>query len=243
MKSLAERMKEYEDAYRFYLPKRMPIIIRIDGKSFHTLLGGAEKPFDNKFMLAMNKVGKKLFEEISGTMFLYIQSDEFNLFLNTYQSLGYEPYFDNNLQKLVSISASIASAEFNREYDRFGVFDARAFILPKEEVINYFIWRQQDWIRNSLTMLARSHFSHRELEDKNSSQIHDMLFLEKEVNWADLPDHLKNGRVIYRKEINKNDVIRNEINLDQNIPIFTKNREFLEKYINYGEIENEFQTI
>ena len=61
------------------------------------------------------------------------------------------------------------------------MFDARAFNIPMDEVKNYFIWRQQDWIRNSVQMLAQAHFSHKELHGKNQSDMHDMLN-EKDIN-------------------------------------------------------------
>lgn len=43
--SLGDRMKGYEDVSRNFLTRRVPAIIRLDGKAFHTFTKGMEKPF------------------------------------------------------------------------------------------------------------------------------------------------------------------------------------------------------
>jgi len=130
---------------------------------------------------------------IQGCLCAYVQSDEISLLLTDYRRFN----TDYNLQKIVSVSAAMATAYFNEYYDsdRIAFFDSRAFNLPREEVNNYFVWRQKDWIRNSVQMMGQAHFSHRELQNKSCSDIHEMLH-SKGLNWAHLPSRWKNGSFI-----------------------------------------------
>ena len=226
MKTLGNRMKEnYEDPYRIKLPKRMPVIIRLDGKAFHTLTRQCytEKPFDNFFIGLMNRTALALMKDISGARVAYVQSDEISILINNYANFDTEAWFDNNLQKMVSVSAGIASSHFSLMGGRSVTFDARAFVLPKEEVNNYFIWRQQDWERNSLQMLARTLYSHRELHGKGKAELHEMCF-QKGQNWNDLPVSYKRGRCILSNNI-----------IDNTPPIFKDDPD----YIGVHLLENE----
>ena len=45
-KSLGDRMKEYEQVTNFLLMKRSCIILRIDGRAFHTLTSFMEEPYE-----------------------------------------------------------------------------------------------------------------------------------------------------------------------------------------------------
>jgi tRNA(His) 5'-end guanylyltransferase len=202
--SLGDRMKaNYEDRSRFYLTRRTPVIIRVDGRAFHTVTKSCKKPYDDWFAGIMDGVAEKLCQEIQGAKCAYVQSDEISILLIDYDKLTTDAWFDYNIQKMVSVSASTAAAWFNtwasQELGHVGTFDSRVFNIPREEVCNYFVWRQQDWIRNSLEMLARSHYSHKELNKKNAQDMHEMLH-QKNVNWADLPDKWKNGRFLSKIE-------------------------------------------
>jgi len=197
---LGTRMKEnYENAYRIKLTRRTPVIIRLDGKAFHTLTRKCDKPFDEFLYDAMFETMKTLCQEIQGVKCAYMQSDEISLLLTDFDTIRTGAWFDYNLQKIVSISAAIASVEFSRVFCERGLFDSRAFNIPKDEVKNYFIWRQLDWIRNSVSMLAQAHYSHRELLNKNQEDMHEMLHW-KEINWADLDSKWKNGTFLFRDD-------------------------------------------
>lgn len=197
--NLGERMKaNYEDRYRSYLTRRTPVIMRLDGKAFHTFTRGCEKPFDNFLSNAMYKTAEDLCRQIQGAQCAYIQSDEISILITDYNRLETQAWFDYNVQKMVSVSASIASVYFHENYqenltDALPIFDSRVFNIPKEEVNNYFIWRQKDWERNSIFMLANHHYSATELHGKTNSDKHEMLH-KKGVNWAELEDRWKNGR-------------------------------------------------
>lgn len=208
---LGNRIKtQYENRTRVYLPRRTYTIIRIDGKAFHTLTSHCDKPFDCELINAMNQTCQTLCESIQGCKFGYVQSDEISLLLTDFDDITTQAWFDGNVQKIVSISASIATATFNEyvtvfkdkfldslgqsKINRLAMFDSRVFTIPDPvEVSNYFIWRQQDSSRNSIQMLARSLYSHEECENKNTSELQEMCF-QKGHNWDKLDTGLKRGR-------------------------------------------------
>ena len=193
--ALGDRMKTYEHVYRYAFPRRLPIVIRCDGRAFHSYLRGATKPFDMPFIADMAEVAKALCAEISGAVIAYHQSDEISVLV---QDVGEhaEPWFAGELQKIVSLSAAIATAALGERRPGRPLFDARAFVLPNTvEVANYFTWRQRDAVRNSISMAAQAHFSHRRLQGVNGDQMQEMLFQEHGVNWNDYPAECRRGQV------------------------------------------------
>ena len=252
--SLEDRMKiYYEQNTCTKLPENVPIILRLDGRAFHTLTRGLDKPFDLKFIDLMNKIALDLCDnEIQNAKMAYIQSDEISILI--YAGVFSSSWFNNDVQKMTSISASRASCTatiHNNELEIFKnkkpiMFDSRVFIIPEKEVCNYFIWRQRDWERNSLQMLARKYYSQAHLQNKNNSDMHEMIF-NKDDNWNALSTFLRRGRCIIpttkkinvtKKETNgmfEGEVERNFWTVDNNIPIFTKDRNYIEKYLNIEE--------
>lgn len=276
--SLGDRMKGYENISRIYLTRRTPVIIRIDGKTFHSFTRGFAKPFDDILIKSMQDTSKYLCENIMGCKLAYTQSDEISLLLVDYEKFGTQAWFDNNLQKMVSVAASMATMAFNKFFmrevleekfeweagftpqsvmiqerhqkyidnlktaiNKGAMFDARAFILPKEEVNNYFIWRQQDATRNSIQMVAQSNFSHKELQGKSCNALQDMLHEQKGINWNDYPTVYKRGSCIIKvyDVITQYDEVENICGytertkwiVDKEIPIFTQDRDYINKYV------------
>lgn len=213
---LGSRMKRnYEDRYRFYFTRRVPVIVRLDGRAFHNL-GSCKKPFDKDFMDSMVMAAKDTAKEMQGFKFGYVQSDEASFLLTDDDDLRTEGWFDYNLNKIVSISASTMTGYFNLYWmgflkscfsNRIGVFDGRAFNIPKEDVANYFLWRYKDWVRNSLLMYCQSFFSHQQLMNKSREDQHEMLHgIGK--NWAnDLTEREKNGTFLLRDGMTKVDLV------------------------------------
>ena len=256
----------YENKYRLYLPERIPVIIRLDGKSFHTFCRGLKKPFDDIFISVMQDTMLDLCKNISGCKLGYVQSDEISLLLVQTKEES-QPWFDNNLQKIVSVSASMATLYFNKnlqdrcfdlmdkllegaddfteeDSDYFDVlnskehtamFDSRVFVLPKEEVNNYFIWRQQDATRNSILSLAQSLYSDKEMHGMKCDALQDKMFTEKNVNWNNLSTVKKRGTCAIRKEVEVNGVVRNKWFIDKDIPIFTQDKNYINGIIYKGE--------
>lgn len=197
---IGKRMKEnYEDRYRIKLTRKTPVILRLDGNCFHTLTRHCQKPFDKNFIKSMSATARHICEKISGAKCVYVQSDEISILITDFDQINTESWFDYNIQKMVSISAGHASVFFSKHYGQDGIFDARVFNIPKEEVTNYFIWRQKDWERNSLMMVARSLYSQKELHGKKRAEIHEMIHKAGQ-NWTDYPDILKNGLFLTRQE-------------------------------------------
>lgn len=268
--SLGKRMKDYEMRSRSYLPRRTNYIIRIDGKAFHSYTKKLNKPFDIGLMEDMAETTLYLCNNIQGCKFGYTQSDEISLLITDYDNLKTNAWFDGQVQKIVSVASSMATAKFNQlryirkmsnvssidniveiiKNTKLGEFDARVYsISEKEEVINYFIWRQQDASRNSISMLAQANFSHNLLMNKNTNQMQDLLFTEKEINWNDCLTVEKRGWAILRKNecwfkltkntkpilYNEGDILpenaivfnRQMFGIDVDMPIISKDRMYI----------------
>jgi tRNA(His) 5'-end guanylyltransferase len=115
--ALGTRMKTYyEQVPKTRLVRRMPVAIRIDGKAFHTFTRGFQKPFDEVLGNAMVKTMEYLCKNIQGCVFGYTQSDEITLLLIDYQTLETDAWFEYEVQKMCSISASMATMAFNKYF-------------------------------------------------------------------------------------------------------------------------------
>lgn len=207
--SLGDRMKAYEGAYKYTLPPRQPTVIRVDGKSFHTYTKGIQRPWCAKLSSAMDEVALQLCKNIQTVQMAYVQSDEISLLLHPYIRYQTQPWFAGEVQKMVSVSASIAATTMTVESEKvFGkikpaYFDSRVFVLPTvSEVLNYFLWRQQDATRNSVQMLARSMFSHKECDRKSCEQLK-VMCADKGQPWEEVPAYYRHGRGIMRDDSGK----------------------------------------
>lgn len=280
--SLGDRMKRYESVPKNFLTRRTPVIIRVDGKAFHTFTRGMKKPFDEVLMKTMKETMKYLCENVQGCVLGYTQSDEITLVLTDYATLTTDAWFGYNVQKCVSIVASMATMAFNKHFaesvreeanvftnewlddDEFNpnykneelrrlwsihkkaqgkgaMFDARIFNLPKEEVCNCLIWRQQDATRNSIQSVGQAYFSHKELNNKTCNNIQEMLWQEHGINWNDFSVECKRGSccIKERDEVSiensktgeSETVSRSKWVIDTNIPIFTKERGYVENLL------------
>jgi tRNA(His) 5'-end guanylyltransferase len=228
--NLGDRMKDYyEGRSQTYLLRRSYTIIRIDGKAFHSYTEGLKRPFDDKLISDMDETTKSLVEEIQGAKLGYVQSDEISLLLTDFDNLKTDAYFDGNIQKIVSVTAALATYYFNKVRgfnNKLAVFDSRVFQLPtKQEVINYFIWRQQDASRNSIASVAQSLYTHKELKGKNTNQQQELIF-QKGINWNNYPSRQKRGGLFVKPSL-ITDENRSEI---ENLPIFSKS-DILQKLI------------
>jgi tRNA(His) 5'-end guanylyltransferase len=197
--ALGDRMKAYEHGFRAVLPRRQAMICRLDGRAFHSYLRGATKPFDMGFIEDMGHVATALCEEISGAVFAYHQSDEISVLVQDYGSEHTEPWFGGVLQKVVSISAAVATSALSARRPGRPLFDARAFVLPNPvEVANYFLWRQRDAVRNSISMAAQANFSHKQLQGVSSGGMQEMLFAEAGINWDHYHVECRRGQVVVK---------------------------------------------
>lgn len=263
-------MKGYENVPRTKLTPRMPMIIRVDGRAFHTYTRRFKEhqtdPWSTHLRDAMTAAAKGLMEEISGAKLAYIQSDEISVLVTDYDTFGTQAWFDKGVQKVCSVSASVATVHFNSEIHNNGfetasaTFDSRCFVLPREEVSNYFVWRQRDAEKNSVAMLAQWYFSHKQLHRKNGSEMQDMLMLEKGINWNDLDTWKKRGWCVTRKSVTttlekfmaqnpsakfsipqdahpQQPVTRTVVDPDWEIPIFSKDRDYVDSFVHPDQKE------
>lgn len=161
-----------------------------------------------------------------------LHTSKISILVNDYEYFETQAWFDKKLQKVVSVSASVATAYFNkfmwgfgtRPIEKVALFDSRAFVIPREEACNYFCWRQQDAERNSVSSLAQAHFSHNSLQGKNVTEMKEML-LGQYINWDDLPISQKRGRCV-----------RKDGNIDNDIPRFQESREYIDHHLVQIEI-------
>ena len=255
--SLGDRMKEnYENRSKTYLVRRMPVIIRLDGKAFHTFTRGFEKPFDKVMMGAMQQTTLMLCQNIQGCVFGYTQSDEITLVLVDYDTHETDAWFDYSVQKMCSVAASMCTLYFDKAFGNMyfewtlnrelndatdkldkaylraikngAMFDARVFNIPKEEVTNCVLWRQQDATRNSISSLAQAYFPHKQLQGKCSSEMQDMLMDEFSINWNNLTIPEKRGTAVIKKD--------GVWVVDYQMPILkNEDRDYVEKLVNVGE--------
>lgn len=240
--TLGDRMKEYEATSQSSLLRRTPVIIRIDGRAFHTFTrclttldpSVMQTPFSTTMNSCMVSTTAACVLGVQSAVLAYTQSDEISILLRDWDRHETQQWFGGNVQKMVSVSASIATAAFNFKFagvrqpiqlTDMAQFDSRVYNIPTEEVANYFLWRQQDASRNSVQMLGRYYFSAKQMHGKNNSEVQDMLMLERGVNWNDLPTWMKRGTCISR-ERNLGGVV-----LDTEIPIFSQDRNYINKHL------------
>ena len=270
---LGKRMKEYyENIPKTKLMRRAPVIIRIDGRAFHTFTRGFKKPFDEILIKSMQETMKYLCENIQGCVLGYTQSDEISLLLVDYKNLNSSAWFDYEVQKICSIAASMATMAFNKSFtknaeefmtdcassyemeglcgkgteeyklcevyqkaiEKGAIFDARCFNIPKEEVTNYFYWRQLDAIRNSIQMVGQAHFPHNILQYKTCEDIKDMLYVKDEIVWELLPTYKQRGSCCIKQDYIYENILRKQWVIDNNIPLFKdEGRDYIEVLVNY----------
>lgn len=218
--TLGDRMKSYEElsTSRMLMPNT-PVYARIDGRAFHTLRRGLKKPYSEEFIEAMQETCKHLVKE-SGAILGYVQSDEI--------SLGWEDStkapFMGRIQKLESVLASMASARFvqvvyernmnsdvkselyQRVIAHLPTFDCRIFNVPSmSELANCFLWRENDAIKNSITGMALSFYSHSQIQGKSGKE-KILMMAEKGYNfYKDTTPSFMRGtffhRELYKKEL------------------------------------------
>lgn len=242
--SLGDRMKGYESVSRNFLTRRVPAIIRLDGKAFHTFTKGMEKPFDPVLTQAMQETMKYLCENIQGCVLGYTQSDEITLVLTDYATIQTDAWFGYNIQKMCSVSASMATLAFNKAFNK--------------EVVQFFLRNDiEDAQRNgdtsdralasailyaNIEAVGQANFSHHELHKKTCNMIQEMLWSQRGINWNDFLTELKRGSCCIKRQFEetiddprnpdqKITVCRNRWIIDHEIPIFTQDREYIERLI------------
>ena len=230
-------MKEFEVYSSLKVPRNSKIIMRLDGRSFHSLARDLKlvKPYDENFYKVISQVCRDLFEEFS-PLFIYAFSDEISLLFDSVP-------FDGRIEKLNSVIASFTSSSFvmhyNVDFKKPPSFDSRIIPINDDDILDYFKWRQDEsWVNcinsHGISYL-KSKYSDNVANDKingmNLSDIHELLF-QNGINLNDVETYKKRGLGIYRKnkkvvgfnkKENKNQVsYRNHIYIDWEIPKFSE---------------------
>lgn len=218
--SLGDRMKKYEkiETGNRFIPC-LPVYVRIDGRSFSKFTKSMKKPYDERMSKVMQDVTRCLVEE-TGASIGYTQSDEISLVF--YQdNIESSIFFDYKKQKMISVIAGLTSSLFMKfcmkEMPEFcentiPCFDCRAFSLPsKGEAMNAVLWRVKDATKNSVSMAARSLFSHKELQGKKQNDMIEMM-IAKDINWHNYPKFFKEGSFFKRVSyLNEEQVTRHQV--------------------------------
>jgi tRNA(His) 5'-end guanylyltransferase len=216
-KSLEDRMVYYEKLYDYRLPYHGHVIVKVDGRSFSKRIRKKlDRPFDGGFISDMNSVAVYLCRNVMNARFAFVQSDEISIYLCDFENRTNSSFFDNRLSKLHSIIASMTTGEFNRlrilrnlsksengliTLEKPFEFDCRAFAVPsRNDVYGFFLWRQNDCIRNAMLMIANSCMSSREMHGKKFQELDDAVFLKTGGRFADYPAGQQRGRFITKVE-------------------------------------------
>jgi len=201
---IGDRMKSYELDHRL---SKGVAVIRVDGKAFHTWTKQikADKPFDSTVHECMIMASRAVLREAQGAKLAYTQSDEATFMLaNLGENEG--AWFDYKVQKLASVTASIFTNAFAHEYhyhvitrgypNRPAVFDSRVYSVPIDDAANVFVWRQQDWSRNSIQMLGHAFMGHRAMQNLNTETVKSILMTDYNQDWNNLEDWKKYGTFV-----------------------------------------------
>jgi tRNA(His) 5'-end guanylyltransferase len=198
--SLSDRMKQLEglEAGRYFIPN-IPILVRIDGKCFHSYTKKFDTPFDHELIRAMQNTTVRLMKETQALVG-YTQSDEITLLFH-----GDTVFMNGKVHKMVSLLASMTTAFFNDEakhftpgkVNRIACFDCRCWQVSEKDVGYVFLWREMDAVRNSIQMVAQSMYSPTQMHKKNCDELQEMIF-QKGTNWNNFPTHLKRGSYFHK---------------------------------------------
>lgn len=208
--AMGDRQKAYEQREAGYtLMPGLPVLVRLDGRAFHTFTRGMKRPYDERLSRAMIETTKYMVEATHASIG-YCQSDEISLAFPN-RDLAAKMMFDARAQKLCSVLAAEATGEFRdivratmpEKFRSKPVFDARVWSVPTLDVAaEHFLWREADATRNSLTMAAHAFYSHKELHKVGYAGKHEMLHA-KGINWNDYPAFFKRGTYVRREKVEK----------------------------------------
>lgn len=237
---IGQRFKEYERAFWQSIPPRMPVVVRLDGRAFHTLTKRMkiEKPFDEHFADTIRSAALNVCREFH-PVFSYVQSDELSMLLLNDREHGTQPVFGNDLPKILSISASTMASHMTlilaSEWSRLDTvqFDSRASIVPESDVINYFVWRQIDCQRNARNLWSECTLgrevgmgtARKMLRGNSGAEQVNLVEGETGETYSDSPAAFRLGTAIYRRPGEREWIV------DSDLPWFANDRRFIQDRI------------
>ncbi len=222
---LDKRMRIFETSHDHKVLPGMYMVARIDGRSFTRLtkeILNFDAPFDIRFRDYMIKTTEHLMNCGFKIIYAYTQSDEISLLFHINENT-----FSRKLRKYDSVLAGEASARFSLLSGTHACFDSRISQLPRiEDVIDYFRWRQEDALRNSLNSYCywtlrnkgeNATKASKQLERLSVSEKNELLF-NLGVNFNYIPIWQKRGAGLYwiTKTITSHNPINNiEVSVDR----------------------------
>ena len=250
MFKLKDRIESYKEQSDYKLLNKLPIIITVNGRSFAKVTSFLDKPYSDKFAECMLSTSLKLCSEIEGSLFAYFHNDEIVILSRNDQSIETIPWFDNKIQKISSIAASIATLHFNKcahnlDLNLLGdaFFTANVFTPPNiVEAANTMIYKQQ---QNTLTSIQFACFYELlKKYDKHiiKEMIHGLSFDEKvdllkqecDIDFNEYPLIYRRGAACYRMPKVINNVLKNKWFVNDEIPFFAKDQSFLTNIFKMG---------
>ena len=241
--SLRERVNSYREISDYKLLPKLPIITVVNGRQFRKITSLLEKPFDVRFVELMAGSAIKLMHEIDGSMFAFAYSDEIIVVSRNDQTVSTEPYYDGKIQKISSITASVATLEFSRLAARRGielfgepVFTSECFVVPNVmEAVNYIISKQQRAFYIALYqtcyyLMSKSYDPNRVKDILDSKTLEEKIEILKDDFGRDFmsePSMVQRGIGLYRMDKVFDGGVKRKLTVDMELPLFAKDIEFL----------------
>lgn len=248
MSSLKSRIENYQSIVDYKLTPKLPLIITINGRSSNKLTSLIDKPFSLGFSECIYATCYKLCLEVEGVVFGYVHNDEIVLIVKNDQNLDTKPWYLNSIQKIVSTTSAIASLHFNKVAKDIGlnitsdfIFISSIFPVPTDtEAINTLIYKQQYNFATSLDFACFYELLNKNFDKQNIKEMLyglsadekiELLKQECDIDFHCYPIEFRRGIACYRVPISINDTIKYKWFINNNLPIFTKDQNFLNNII------------
>ena len=247
---LKDRIEGYQSASDYKLLNRVPIIISINGRGFSKVTQLIDKPYCPKFAECILSTTLRLCSAVEGALFAYQYNDEIVIVARNDQTPDTNPWYDNKLQKICSVTSAVATMHFNEEAARLNlsltgdpIFTSQVFMVPTiGEAVNTLIYKQQQNFHTSIQSACLYELIKK--YDKNAikdmlsglsvDEKIDLLSQECGVDFNGYPVSFRRGAAAYKVPIVSGDSMRNKWYLNLEPPIFTKDQSFLSNIFKNG---------
>jgi tRNA(His) 5'-end guanylyltransferase len=247
---LKDRIDSYQESSDYKLLARVPLIICINGRSFAKASALLEKPYDVKLAECMHSTMLRLCSEIEGTLFGYHFNDEIVIVTRNDQGPETSPWYDNKLQKICSITSSIATGHFDDcassiklQLTGDPIFYSQVFAVPNiMEATNTIVFKQQNNFLTSIQLAClyellkkyEKNTIKEMLSGLSMDEKIDLLKQECDVDFNDYPTSFRRGAACYKIPKIVNETIKNKWFINEELPIFTKDQSFLSNIFKNG---------
>ncbi len=249
--TIKDRISSYEEVANYKFLPKLPVIIQINGRSFSKVTSLLDKPFCEKFSNCISTTMLNVCLEVEGAVFAYHFNDEITIILRNDQNADTIPWFDNKIQKIVSICSSIATLNFSNlsnsmDLNLMGdsVFTCSAYTAPSIlEAIHILVSKQHQNLQSAIQSacfyeLLKKYDKNTIKEMLTGLSIDDkvgLLFQECDIDFNNYPMAFKRGIACYRAPKVINDVVKNKWVLNKDLPIFTQDHSFLVNILKNGQ--------